>query len=408
MLPVSSLQSTDTTTDLVNTEDLLLMPPIWLEETTTRNEERDADGRVVGYTEQTSGYRYTCINRYDTDMNLLETRFQSLDGDYWTTTRSTTSLADGSRMHIDTTTGGNRDYTYTSVSQFDELWQNTSYTYRDSYGSTYQSSQRVMQDPAGVVTGYQVEYSGQDQDGYQSSSLATYDGSWHLQHASYHDSRGYASEYHTTVITRADGKITGYVTEGSGQNGTTGPTFTSTEEFDADYTLIHSSYSDSAGNASSYDYQVLHDSTGAITGYRMTHSWTTEGHSREYTQEFDVNWHQVGGDYPDTPVRIDDGVMIMPLGVTDAGAMALPVAGTVMTLLANTGLNDIDSLLATPLPAGEADDEGMNDNDTSNLLASLDLSIMQADVAWAMTGTEFTEIELVGPPLQLPAVLLMA
>lgn len=283
-------------------------PPIYYEETTTRVELKDESGTITGYDDVTSGFGYTYTTHYDAELNYIGSEFVD-DSGYRSATTQTAQKDEAGNItgYSVESSGGNSDYHYSSHDSYDADWNLIHSTYSDSSGYSAETTQTTLRDAAGNVSGYSIVSTGSGADSNYSSS-ASYDADWNLIDSTYSDSDGYSSTYVRTTLYDAAGKITGYeaTSSGSGDWGS----YTSSERLDADYNLLSSEYSDSSGYRSTYAQETEYDSSGAVSGYLITSSWTDGTTSYSSENRYDADWNWVSGTEP--PVY-DDGPKILPV-----------------------------------------------------------------------------------------------
>lgn len=310
-------------------------PPVLIEDpapvsTFERVELRDAAGTLTGYRETDSGPGYSSVNQYDAAFNLLRSEFRDSSGAFALTEQTLTAGADGVLTRIESRSrGGGPDYSYRSE--------------------------------------------------------AVYDGQYNLISADYSDNSGYRSTTRRTELRDASGRLTGHQLDSSGGLGR--DEYTSVERFDADYTLLSSTFRDAQGYASTYQLEVLRDAAGAVSGYVSTYTWTDGSGTFTSVDRFDALWNFVGGDSQKPDVVIDDGPAVLPVVVLAAG----DVARDAIALAAAPGAGGDDS-------AGGGREVRSSDasvdlrsgrhkgRDDASLLGSDDLRLTGDDAANALSG----------------------
>jgi len=151
-----------------------------------------------------------------------------------------------------------------------------------------------LRDDAGNLTGYRDTTSG---PGF--SSVDEYDANLNLLRSKYRDSSGYASQTEQSYGFAADGSITRIETRSSGS----GPdySFISSATYDGDYNLINAEYSDSQGYRSTSLRSELRNGSGVLTGYRLESSGSSGsgGYSYSSIELFDADYMLVRSEYSD-------------------------------------------------------------------------------------------------------------
>jgi hypothetical protein len=168
--------------------------------------------------------------------------------------------ADGNitgHTHITTNTDANGN-SYTSTNHYDAQWTVTESAYSDSLGNSSVTQYQTSVDADGNITGYTHITTNTDANGNSYTSTNHYDAQWTVTESAYSDSLGNSrvTQYQTNVD--ADGNITGYthITTNTDANGNS---YTATNHYDAQWTVTDSAYSDSLGNSSVTQYQTSID-----------------------------------------------------------------------------------------------------------------------------------------------------
>lgn len=102
---------------------------------------------------------------------------------------------------------------------------------------------------------------------------------------------GWWLDFYTEAITDASGAVTGYLEV------TTGPGFSSVNEYDAAMTFVRSEYRDDQGYRSSTHMETLLDPDGAVNGYRETSSGSGSGFSYESSALYDADFNLIEADH---------------------------------------------------------------------------------------------------------------
>ena len=80
-----------------------------------------------------------------------------------------------------------------------------------------------------------------------------------------------------------------------------GNSYSSTNHYDANWSVTDSAYTDSAGNTSFTQYQTSTDADGNVTGYtHITTSTDSSGNSYSSTNHYDANWSVTDSAYTDS------------------------------------------------------------------------------------------------------------
>lgn len=317
--------------------------PVYYEETTNRIEIRDASGTLTGYDDVTSGFGYTYTTHYDANLNYTGEDY--VDDSGYRSSSTQTSVMDSAGNvtgYVVTYSGGDSEYSYSSSDEYDADWNLLHSEYSDSDGYTSETTNTVLRDSAGNITGYHYLSTGSDY-----SSASTYDADWNLISSSYSEDGGYSSTYALTTLYDASGNITGYAVASSGGGGDWG-SYTSTESLDADWNLISSSYSSSDGYSSTYARETEYDANGTLTGYVITSTWSSGGETYSSVEHFDADWKWLDGD---DGSYVDDGPAILPVltmttdDKSDAVRTALGEGSDDEFSIAITSVDDSDDTL---------------------------------------------------------------
>lgn len=277
---------------------------------------RDAAGNLIGLRETTSGPGFSSVSEYDVNYNLTRSEYRDSSGYFGFTEQTLTYGADGALARIEEQShGGGLDHSYRSQSVYDGNYNLISSDFSDSFG--YRSIARRIEeiDAAGRITGYRLDSSGGDANGYA---------------------------------------------------------YTSVESFDADYNLLRSDYSDSSGYRSVYIQETQTDSSGAVTGYVTRYEWSDGIATYTSVDRFDADWNYLDGDSSKPDIVIDDGPAVLPAVTGEASALARAAVETAAAPLASGGNDTTKGEVRTgddAIDLRKARHKGMDD---ATLLGSVD------------------------------------
>ena len=257
----------------------------------------DADGNVTGYTHITtstdsSGNSYSSTNHYDANWSVTESAYSDSAGNNSVTRYLTRTDADGQvtgYTHITKAidTNGN---SYTSTNHWDTKWCWTDSAYSDSAGNSSVTQYLTRTDADGQVTGHTVITTGIDSSGNSYSSTNYYDAKWTVTESAFTDSAGNTSVTQYQTNTDVDGNVVGY-THTSTTIYADGYASSWTNHYDAKWTVTESAFTDSSGNKSVTQYQTNTDADGNVTGYtHITTSTDSSGNSYSSTDNYDTKW----------------------------------------------------------------------------------------------------------------------
>jgi hypothetical protein len=219
--------------------------PIYWEETVSDPIDLYAkDGTKIGNKVVTTGAGYTTTNYYDLEGALTKTEYESMFGG-WSETRYEPIIKDGETFVLTKSSGKSGDYAWTS-SQLSDIKNNVlESSYEDSSGYKSSTKQEYKKSEDGSITKISVSSEGAG-GGYEYSSFTEYDANWNVIKSTYSDSNGYSSSTERLALGNIDGVIQGYsvISSGSGPNGYS---YQSEETLDKDGNLVKNSYKDSSG-----------------------------------------------------------------------------------------------------------------------------------------------------------------
>ena len=257
----------------------------------------DADGNVTGYTHITtstdsSGNSYSSTNHYDANWSVTESAYTDSAGNTSVTQYQTNTDADGNvagYSNITTTIdadGNSNSFT----NHYDANWVHTESAYSDSAGNNSVTRYLTRTDADGQVTGYTHITTAIDTNGNSYTSTNHWDTKWCWTDSAYSDSAGNSSVTQYLTRTDADGQVTGHTVITTGID-SSGNSYSSTNHYDAKWTVTESAFTDSAGNTSVTQYQTNTDADGNVVGY--THTSTTiyaDGYASSWTNHYDAKW----------------------------------------------------------------------------------------------------------------------
>ncbi len=175
----------------------------------------DSEGNVTSYTQITTntdvnGNASTSTNHYDANWKVTESSYSDSSGNTSVTQYQTSADADGnvtSYTHITTNTDVNGNAS-TSKNHYDANWKVTESSYSDSSGNTSVTQYQTSTDADGIVMGYTHITTNTDVNGNASTSKNNYDANWKVTESSYSDNSGNNSDTQHQTNTDADGKVT--------------------------------------------------------------------------------------------------------------------------------------------------------------------------------------------------------
>lgn len=185
-------------------------------------------------------------------------------------------------------------YTYTT--HYDATLNYLGSDYVDDSGYRSSTRQTAEQDAGGNIVGYLVVSSGEG-NGYSYSSRDEYDAQWNLLHSEYSDGAGYSAQTDQVAQYDGGGAITGYVITSAG--GDVVSSYSSTASYDASWNLLESNYSDSSGYQSTYLQTPLLDANGKVTGYQIVSSGSGGWGGYASTEFLDADRNLISSDYSD-------------------------------------------------------------------------------------------------------------
>lgn len=185
---------------------------------------------------------------------------------------------------------------YTSTYHYDTDFNYQGSDYVDDSGYRSSTRQTTLRDDAGTIIGYTTSSTGSGSD-YAYTSLDEYDANWSLIHSEYSDSQGYSAQTDQTTLLDANGAITGYTIISAG--GDASSNYHSEASYDASWNLLVSTYSDSSGYQSSYLQTTLTDVNGKISGYQIVSSGSGGWGSYTSTETLDASRNLLSSEYSD-------------------------------------------------------------------------------------------------------------
>ena len=158
----------------------------------------------------------------------------------------------------------------------------------------------ISTDADGNVTGYTHIITTTDFSGSIYTTTNQYDANWNLTKSAYSDSSGINSVTQYQTSTDADGNVAGYthITTWADVNGNS---YTSTNHYDPNLNLTESAYSDSSGNNIVTQYQTSADADGNVTSYtHITTNTDVNGNASTATNYYDASWNLTESAYSDS------------------------------------------------------------------------------------------------------------
>ena len=240
----------------------------------------------------TSVNAYSWTNCYDVIWSPIESAYSDIAGNNSITRYLTRTDADGivaGYSNITTTVyaDGNSNIL---TNHYDANWVLSESTYSDSAGNSSATQYLTRTDADGKVTGHTVITTGIDSSGNSYSSTNHYDAKWTVTESAFTDIAGNTSVTQYQTNTDADGNVVGY-TLTSTTIYADGYASNWTNHYDAKWTVTESAFTDSSGNKSVTQYQTSTDADGNVTGYTpITTSTDSSGNSYSSTDNYDTKW----------------------------------------------------------------------------------------------------------------------
>lgn len=234
------------------------MPIYWEEKISEPVDLLDKEGNKIGHKITTTGAGYAITDVYNLDGARTRSEYQSAYGDWSVTEYEYNILSpSGEQQHRVTSSGQSGQYRWSSyeVSDTDNKLIESGYDNSDGYTSSTQQTYRKGAD--GSIQSIAVTSKGAGA-GYSYESYVEYDANWNLTKSVYSDSHGYSSSTDRLPIVDASGVIQGYSVTSKG-SGSGDYWYESTETLDAQGNLTANSYRDSYGYFSQRTSQEQED-----------------------------------------------------------------------------------------------------------------------------------------------------
>lgn len=225
------------------------MPIYWEESVSDLIVLLDDDGVKIGHKIVTSGAGYTTTDFYNLAGDLTKTFYQSMYGDWYETTYETITSAAGEKQIVLRSSGKSGDYSWQYYQLTDSDYRLIESSFEASEGSYSITTQKVERASDGTVLKF-IFISEGSSAGNQYYSYSEYDANFKMMMSRYSDSEGNSSRTETVAVLGPDGKPAGYSTSSSA-TGPGGSWFESLEVMDENDRLIANFYKDSSG----YFYQ---------------------------------------------------------------------------------------------------------------------------------------------------------
>ncbi|MFN5446185.1 MAG: hypothetical protein ACK5AJ_06010 [bacterium] len=266
---------------------LRCMPIYWQEKISDPIDTFDDDGIISGYKIVTTGAGYTSTNFYDVQSVLTKTDYQSAFG-YWSqTTYESLTSAEGEKLYRVVSKGGGQSDSWSSLELYDtnNNLLESSFKNTDGYTSSTKQSYEKLSD--GTVSKIIITAEGAG-NGYEYQSYSQYDGNWNLLKSSYSDGSGYSSSTERTT-NFVNGEAVGFSVSSSGKTGEV-YWYTSLETFDINSNLRNSLYEDSNGFYSKRSTVEQNDEIwGAVIIVNDESAYDTKYQSQtKYTSDWQV------------------------------------------------------------------------------------------------------------------------
>jgi Ca2+-binding RTX toxin-like protein len=211
-----------------------------------------------------------------------------------TTARITLTDAEGNITGYDDVASG---YGYTSTTHYDVNLNYLGSDFVNNQGYRSTTKQTTVLGADGKINGFLVFSSGGDDQSHYTSH-EEYNSDWNLIRSEYSDSSGYQANSTQTTLTDVSGKIIGYETSSSGGDAIS--YYESQATYDGDWNVISSTYSDSSGYRSSTVQTNLTNESGKITGYETASTGTGESFNYTSLERYDASYNLISSDYSDS------------------------------------------------------------------------------------------------------------
>jgi len=189
---------------------------------------------------------------------------------------------------------------YSVATYYDDNGRLIETTYSDDYGNTSRTQYLYNVDADGIVRDYTVMVTFADAHGNSYSSKDWFDANGTVLESSYSDSTGRTCRTQYETIADGDGIVTGnsVITTNTDPDGTS---YTVANYFDVNQTLVEAIYSDSAGNTNRTQYHYDFSIDGIVTGLTfVTINTDANGNSYSYTNQYDASWNLQESFYSDS------------------------------------------------------------------------------------------------------------
>jgi Ca2+-binding RTX toxin-like protein len=189
---------------------------------------------------------------------------------------------------------------YSVANYYDDNGRLIETTYSDDYGNTSRTQYLYNVDADGIVRDYTVMVTFADAYGNSYSSKDFFDANGTVIGSSYSDSTGRTCRTQYETIADGDGIVTGnsMITTNTDPDGTS---YTVANYFDLNQTLVEAIYSDSAGNTNRTQYNYDFSIDGILTGLTfVTINTDANGKYYGYTNHYDASWNLLESFYADS------------------------------------------------------------------------------------------------------------
>ena len=278
------------------------LPIYWEEEISDPVDLFDKDGTKTGHKIVTTGAGYTITNIYDLAGTLTKTAYQSVYGDWSETLYEYAVLsADGQKQNRVTSSGKNGDYTWSSYELRDDQNNLIESVFENNGGYKSSTQQAYTKSADGTLEKISVTSTGTGV-GYQYESFSEYDANWALLKSSYSDGNGYRSNTERTTLLDSAGAVQGYKIVSSG-SGPDAYWYESTETLDSNNNLVSSNYKDSSGYFSQRSSVMQEDPVwGKVVITTDTSGNGQDSGKPSYTStaKYTPDWHTVESEHSDS------------------------------------------------------------------------------------------------------------
>lgn len=271
------------------------MPIYWEEKISDPIDTFDNAGSKSGYKLVTTGAGYTSTDFYDLQGVLTTTEYLSAYGYSSQTTYENLINSEGEKQCRVTSKGGGNSDSWSSFELYDAANNLLESRFENSDGYISTTKQTFEKSSEGIVTKITVAADGTG-NGYVYQSYSEYDGNWNLLKSTYTDGSGYSSSTERTTTT-VNGEVVGFSVSSAGK-AANGYWYTSLETFDNNSALRSSLYEDSSGF---YSKRSTTEQTDDIWGaVIVVNDESYSGATYQSTTKYTSDWRVIESSSTDT------------------------------------------------------------------------------------------------------------